>query len=113
MESKKTRIVVERLWQSDLLAVHIAASREPQDDPNYIDVATSIIVERSHIAEAHPPVAHMTVDAAHKLADSLWLAGIYPSKSEGSGNQLSAMKEHLKDLRELVQKLLPAALRKS
>ncbi len=45
------------------------------------------------------------------LMDDLWDAGIRPTKGEASAGALSATERHLKDMQELVWKILPGILR--
>ncbi len=48
-----------------------------------------------------PPTFWMTDDAAQRLMDELWVAGVRPREA-GTIGQIDAMRAHLEDLRRLV-----------
>lgn len=50
------------------------------------------------------PTINLSSEAAVKLMDALWYAGIRPSNGEGNVGQIGAMKAHLDDMRALVFK---------
>ena len=56
--------------------------------------------------------ARLTKSQAQQLADDLWRVGIRPTEGEGSAGSMAAAQEHLKDLQDIVGKVLPAALRR-
>jgi hypothetical protein len=50
------------------------------------------------------PTLRLPLDAAQRLMDELWQAGVKPSQSIGSTGQVEAIKYHLEDMRKLVFK---------
>jgi hypothetical protein len=56
-----------------------------------------------------PPLFDMSNDTAQKLFDQLYSLGFRPNE-QGSVGQLGATKEHLSDMRKLVQKCLKVEL---
>jgi hypothetical protein len=54
-------------------------------------------------AEAFIELGH---DEAQELMDSLWACGIRPTEGAGSAGAMSAVQEHLKDLRKVLDKFL-------
>lgn len=48
------------------------------------------------------PTFRLPLDAAQRLMDELWQAGVKPSQSIGSTGQVEAIKYHLEDMRKLV-----------
>lgn len=50
------------------------------------------------------PTFRLPFDAAQRLMDELWQAGVKPSQSVGSTGQVEAIKYHLEDMRKLVFK---------
>lgn len=49
-----------------------------------------------------PPTLTLRDDEAQQLLDALWRAGVRPSDDVGSTGHLSALQDHLKDMRQLV-----------
>lgn len=49
-----------------------------------------------------PPTAFLDLNAAQVLMDDLWSAGIRPTEGGGSAGSMSAVQEHLKDLRRML-----------
>ena len=48
------------------------------------------------------PTLTLRDDEAQQLLDALWRAGVRPSDDVGSTGHLSALQDHLKDMRQLV-----------
>lgn len=48
------------------------------------------------------PFTELSEDAAQVLMDDLWRGGIRPTEGEGSAGAMTAVQEHLKDLRAIV-----------
>lgn len=55
-------------------------------------------LEGSHF----PPTVSLKTEEAQQLMDELWRCGVRPSDDIGSTGQLSALQDHLKDMRQLV-----------
>ena len=47
------------------------------------------------------PTLSMDQDTAQKLMDGLWDCGLRPSEGSGSAGAMSAVQEHLKDMRKI------------
>lgn len=57
------------------------------------------------------PLYFLQMEDAQALADDLWRAGVRPTEGKVGDRTLEAQQENLKDLREIVGRLLPSALR--
>ena len=49
-----------------------------------------------------PTPIHLTQEAAQKLIDSLWDAGLRPTEGSGSAGSFAAQGRHLEDMRKIV-----------
>lgn len=58
------------------------------------------------------PMFFMNGAQAQGLMDSLWNAGIRPSEGHGSAGQKAALENHLAHVSDILQTVLPAAIRK-
>lgn len=105
------------------LTVH-AWSRYPMDGINFLIVGTRVDNQKKvearltfyevEIGKYDEPTFRLSeITNAHQiLIDDLWNIGLRPSDEVGSKGQLKATENHLKDMQELVRKLLPKALRR-
>lgn len=59
------------------------------------------VIEPGSLVE---PTFRLPLDAAQRMMDELWQAGVKPSQSIGSTGQVEAIKYHLEDMRKLVFK---------
>ena len=57
------------------------------------------------------PFARLDEDAAQKLMDSLWSAGLRPTEGRTSAGLAAAQEDHLKSLKGILEAVLPSALR--
>jgi hypothetical protein len=57
-----------------------------------------------------PPPLQLKEDAVQKLFQDLWNLGFRPDSGEGNVGQLGATKDHLNDMRKLVQSCLGVEL---
>lgn len=57
------------------------------------------------------PTALLTEEAAQVLMDDLYSAGLRPTEGKVSDRTLAAQTDHLKDLRSILDRVLPAALK--
>lgn len=61
-------------------------------------------VERDPSVETTGDRTRLSADAAQRLMDDLWDAGVRPAEGAGSAGQLAATVRHLEDMRTLVFK---------
>ena len=52
------------------------------------------------------PSVRLSEEAAQRLMDQLWIAGVRPSDGEGNIGQIGAVKAHLEDMRKIAFKKL-------
>lgn len=52
------------------------------------------------------PTLELDRGVAQNLLDALWVAGFRPENGEGANAQVSAIKDHLKDMQKIAFKLL-------
>lgn len=64
-----------------------------------VTVGEPVAYREHNDEERGAPTFSLSFEAAQQLMDELWGQGIRPTEDVGSTGQLSAMKEHLKDLR--------------
>lgn len=62
------------------------------------------------IASNFQPTTYLRMENAQALMDDLWKIGFRPSEGTGSAGSLKATENHLKDMQQLVWKLLPWSL---
>lgn len=60
---------------------------------------------------SYGPTLRLTMETSQILMDDLWKCGLRPSEGTGSAGSLKATENHLKDMQQLVWKLIPKALR--
>ena len=104
------------------ISIH-AWSRYPLDGINFLILGTNLsnqkrVAAKLEFYEVDPGVydeSTLTLsfrNNAHQvLIDDLWKIGLRPTDEVGSVGQLKATENHLKDIQQLVWKLLPKALR--
>lgn len=98
----KWLISAERQIWSDQIAIRIGfveddGRRMVARSPSFTPLNDGAYIE---------PMMSMDVEAAQKLMEELWSAGIRPAAAAGSMGQLSAVQYHLEDMRSLVFKEL-------
>ena len=74
-------------------------------------VPKPLVYEKHEPGSATGPAIRLQDEQAQELMDDLWRAGFRPAEV-GTAGQLAATERHLKDLQELVEQVLPRALRK-
>lgn len=87
-------------------ARYVAENGVVRDDGKLV-VGTKIVMEPM------PPEGHydgetfcLDLEAAQYLMDSLWRCGLRPTEGTGSAGALAATESHLKDMRDLVFRLM-------
>lgn len=76
------------------------------EDPDHVGIVTNLTMENVHRAEATPqPTFVLKDEAARNLMDQLWNAGLRPTNYEDLRGEISAQREHIKDLRSLLSYL--------
>lgn len=80
--------------------------RDWEPGVNKLSVGRVTWEERKPEDEGFEPIPPMSLsaEAAQELADMLWQCGIRPRGAAGSAGQLSAVENHLNDMRALVFK---------
>lgn len=78
-------------------------------DRNIVSAATNMTFEQIELGTFAPPVLEISETTAQALVDALWQCGIRPTDGTGSAGALQATQNHLKDMRDLVFKLLGEA----
>ncbi len=56
------------------------------------------------------PTLYLRMENAQALMDDLWKVGFRPSEGTGSAGSLRATENHLKDMQQLIWKLIPKIL---
>lgn len=79
-------------------------------DYEHKDVGVDIVMREYKEAAIQAPTFRMDQEAAQDLLNDLWHAGLRPSDGTGSTGQLAATENHLKDMQEIVKKLLDKIL---
>lgn len=86
------------IW-SDAIAIRVGLRSE-----NGFDVAMPVMMVGVEPGAMTQPMIKLPLEAAQRLMDELWQAGVKPSQSIGSTGQVEAIKYHLEDMRKLVFK---------
>lgn len=96
----RTEFMVEYRLMQDAFAVAMR-----QGTPGQWAYAQVTMVMRDAKEADHPiePSFMLTREAAQGLMDDLWRAGVRPSNGEGATGQLASTREHLADMRKLVE----------
>jgi len=68
------------------------------------------VFEKSERFQDSPACLHIEPSEAQELMDDLWRCGIRPTEGKGSAGQLSAVNEHLSDMRKIVAKKIGVEL---
>ena len=97
----------ERAWAQDSFRIYIGkwehdhSAFRPLQLPNLGD-----LVPESGSAEHVDPLVTLDRESAQDLFNALWHTGLRPERDQSDGER-SAMKEHIADLRMVVQRTLP------
>lgn len=84
------------IW-SDAISIRLAVKGE-----SGFAVAMPLTMQVIEPGSLIQPAFTLPLDAAQRLMDELWQAGVKPSQSIGSTGQVEAIKYHLEDMRKLV-----------
>jgi len=84
------------IW-SDAIAIRFGIKSE-----SGFAVAMPAMMVTIEPGEMTQPMLKLPLEAAQRLMDELWQAGVKPSQSIGSTGQVEAIKYHLEDMRKLV-----------
>lgn len=84
------------IW-SDAIAIRFGIKSE-----SGFAVAMPAMMVNIEPGEMTQPMLKLPLEAAQRLMDELWQAGVKPSQSIGSTGQVEAIKYHLEDMRKLV-----------
>ena len=99
-------LFLNRAWTRNGFDVHFC---KRDIDGNITHVGKPLemepVKENSRSYEPQPPSFFLTLWDAQALADALWLAGVRPSEAKPTGDITAAMKDHITDLRSVVNKL--------
>lgn len=97
--SDQFKVHVEREIWNDNISIRIAT----KDADNFY-VAKSVVFQQADVGAYIDPCLRLPFDAAQKLMDELWHAGVRPAQTIGTAGQTDAIKYHLEDMRRLVFK---------
>lgn len=99
MERDTWHINAQREVWSDAIAIRLGVKTD-----SGFAVAKPLTMETIVPGSLTEPTFKLPLDAAQRLMDELWQAGVKPSQSVGSTGQVEAIKYHLEDMRKLVFK---------
>jgi len=102
--------VIERPWCGDL--GFYLGERLPSGKTG---VGTRVEMEEIEEGALLPPdpTFSLSQEAVQRLAQDLWDRGIRPKQMDGSQGEIRALRAHLDDIKAVMDKTLPLALRKS
>lgn len=92
MEEDKLRAFMDP-WQRDISIYWRRGKRLVGDDLLEVEVTPG---------DHHRPTLYLSGRDAQQLMDDLWACGLRPTEGSGSAGAMSAVQEHLKDLRRLL-----------
>lgn len=93
------KVNVEREIWSDNISIRLATKIGDR-----LAIAKPVMFEQVELGAYIDPCLRLPFDAAQKLMDELWHAGVRPAQTIGTVGQTDAIKYHLEDMRRLVFK---------
>lgn len=100
-----TLVLVERVDFGRHITVRLALRDYDSDRP--VKVARPVVFEEQDIDQVVvEPMLKLRQEAAQRLMDELWRAGLRPSEGSGSAGSLAATERHLADMKAIAFGLL-------
>lgn len=96
----KTEVWAERvpIYRGRGIEIRVLKIDTEARQAHAVDLARLVPIEDGEMV---PVALRLSEDEAQQFCDSLWAAGVRPTNGEGSVGQLSAVQEHLEDMRKL------------